>query len=75
MLVALLLSLSRSGVLALGLSAAITCRGRAVIASSPVIDGSCCTATLAVLLVGLVWADVPALRVARQARRPRWPIA
>ena len=60
MLVALLLSLSRSGVLALGLSAAITfaaARHRL----EPGHRRLVLYATLAVLLVGLVWADVPAL--------------
>jgi O-antigen ligase len=60
MLVALLLSLSRSGVLALGVSAAITFaatrhrlerRQRRLVVQ----------ATLAILILGVLWADVPAL--------------
>ena len=60
MLVALLWSLSRSGALSLGVSAAITfalCRHRLERRHRRLVLG----ATLAVLLGGLVWADVPAL--------------
>ena len=68
MVVALLLSLSRSGVLALGVSAAIT-----FAASRHLLErrqrSLVIYATLAILLSGVVWADVPAL-IKRAAEAP-----
>jgi putative inorganic carbon (hco3(-)) transporter len=68
MLAALLLSLSRSGTLALGLSALVT-----VIACRRRLDASrrrrVLAAAAVVLVCGLAWADIPALR-ARVAGAP-----
>ena len=60
MLVALMLSLSRSGVLALGVAAAVTCilaRHHLARRHRRLVIG----ATLVVLVAGAIWADLPAL--------------